>query len=70
MTGFGAAAAGIPGGRVAAEVRSVNHRFLDVRVTVPREYARWEGELREIVRGAADRGRIELVVSRAPANDG
>jgi uncharacterized protein (TIGR00255 family) len=70
MTGFGEAATAIPGGRVAAQVRSVNHRFLDVRVVVPREYARWEGELRELVRGTAERGRLELVVSRTATAPG
>ena len=68
MTGFGAAASAVPGGRIAAEARSVNHRFLDVRIVVPREYMRWEGELREMVRGTADRGRVELVVTRTPTS--
>jgi uncharacterized protein (TIGR00255 family) len=69
MTGFGAASATIPGGRVSAEVRSVNHRFLDARVVLPREYAQWEGDLRELVRTVAARGRVELVVSRAASGD-
>jgi uncharacterized protein (TIGR00255 family) len=69
MTGFGAAHAAIPGGRVSAEVRSVNHRFLDARVLLPREYGRWEGELRELVRDVAARGRVELMVSRAATGD-
>ena len=30
MTGFGAADGMVGGGRVSVEVRSVNHRFLDV----------------------------------------
>jgi uncharacterized protein (TIGR00255 family) len=69
MTGFGAASVTIPGGRVSAEVRSVNHRFLDARVVLPREYAQWEGDLRELVRAVASRGRVELVVSRAASGD-
>jgi uncharacterized protein (TIGR00255 family) len=69
MTGFGTASVTIPGGRVSAEVRSVNHRFLDARVVLPREYAQWEGDLRELVRAVASRGRVELVVSRAASGD-
>lgn len=65
MTGYGSAAAPIPGGRVTVEVRSVNQRFLDVRVTAPREYGAWEGGCREIVRANVVRGRVEVHVSRS-----
>ncbi|MBI3768038.1 MAG: YicC family protein [Deltaproteobacteria bacterium] len=64
MTGYGSAAAPIPGGRVTIEVRSVNQRFLDVRVTAPREYGPWEAECRETVRAHVARGRVEVHVSR------
>ncbi|MEO7111888.1 MAG: YicC/YloC family endoribonuclease, partial [Polyangiaceae bacterium] len=39
MTGFGAAEhpVGPSGGKIGVEVRAVNHRFLDVRVRVPRD---------------------------------
>ena len=68
MTGFGAAAAAIAGGRLTIELRSVNQRFLDVRVTAPREYAPWEATCREIVGKQVARGRVEVYVSRnAPA---
>lgn len=68
MTGFGAAAAAIPGGRLTIELRSVNQRFLDVRVTAPREYAPWEATCRELVAKQVSRGRVEVYVGRnAPA---
>ena len=64
MTGFGAAAAPIPGGRLTIELRSVNQRFLDVRVTAPREYAPWEATCRELVGKHVARGRVEVYVGR------
>jgi len=64
MTGYGSASAPIPAGRVTIEVRSVNQRFLDVRITAPREYGPWEAECRETVRAAVARGRVEVHVSR------
>lgn len=68
MTGYGAAAVAIPGGRLTIELRSVNQRFLDVRVTAPREYAPWEAACRELVGKHVARGRVEVYVSRnAPA---
>jgi uncharacterized protein (TIGR00255 family) len=68
MTGYGAAAEAIPGGRLTIELRSVNQRFLDVRVTAPREYAPWEAACREVVGKEVARGRVEVYVNRnAPA---
>jgi uncharacterized protein (TIGR00255 family) len=64
MTGYGSASAPIPGGRVTVEVRSVNQRFLDVRITAPREYGPWEAECRETVRARVARGRVEVHVGR------
>ncbi|MCC6848925.1 MAG: YicC family protein [Deltaproteobacteria bacterium] len=68
MTGFGAASSPLAGGRLTIELRSVNQRFLDVRVTAPREYAPWEATCRALVGSRVARGRVEVYVSRnAPA---
>src|SRR5438552_267714 len=64
MTGYGAGAATAPMARVAVEIRSVNQRFLDVKVTAPRDYAAWEREIRDRVRTMAERGRVEVTVVR------
>ncbi len=66
MTGYGAGSAEVPTARVTIEVRSVNQRFLDVKVSGPREYAAWERDLRDRVRAVAERGRVEVTVARAP----
>jgi uncharacterized protein (TIGR00255 family) len=68
MTGYGAAQARLGDVQISVEIRSVNHRNLDLKVSVPREYARWEAELRRAVSGAIDRGRVEVYVSRAAAS--
>jgi len=66
MTGYGAGASDAATARVSVEIRGVNQRFLDVKVTLPREYAAWESEIRESVRGAAERGRVDVAVIRTP----
>ena len=38
MTGFGLGDVPLGNGRLGLEIRGVNHRFLDVRVRVPREW--------------------------------
>src|SRR5437764_9261508 len=66
MTGYGAGAATAPMARVAVEIRSVNQRFLDVKVSAPRDYAAWEREVRDRIRAVAQRGRVEVTVARTP----
>ncbi|TMA48938.1 MAG: DUF1732 domain-containing protein [Deltaproteobacteria bacterium] len=66
MTGYGAGSAEAPAARVAVEIRSVNQRFLDVRVTAAREYAAWEREIRSRVQAVAQRGRVDVTVARTP----
>lgn len=66
MTGYGAASAEAPAARVSVEIRSVNQRFLDVKVNAPREYAAWERDVRDRVRAVAERGRVEVTLARNP----
>ena len=65
MTGYGAGTAEAPTARITVEVRSLNQRFLDVRVTAPREFAAFEREVRDRVRAAAERGRVEVTITRS-----
>jgi uncharacterized protein (TIGR00255 family) len=62
MTGFGVGDAAIPGGRVVAEIRSVNQRFLDVRARLPRELADLSLFAEQVARERIRRGRVDLVV--------
>ena len=47
MTGFAAVAADLPGVALAVELRSVNHRFLDLQLRLPDELRGLEATLRE-----------------------
>jgi uncharacterized protein (TIGR00255 family) len=62
MTGFGIGRAPLGQGRVIVELRSVNHRFLDVRVRAPRELTDATMYLEQMAREKLKRGRFELVV--------
>ncbi|MEP7275636.1 MAG: YicC/YloC family endoribonuclease [Betaproteobacteria bacterium] len=67
MTGFAAVAAELPGLSVAVELRSVNHRYLDVTVKLPDELRALETPLRERIAAALKRGKVECRVSFARA---
>ena len=54
-------------GTLGCELRSVNHRFLEVGVRLPEELRALEPQLRERVAGRISRGKLDLVMRlRAP----
>jgi uncharacterized protein (TIGR00255 family) len=63
MTGFGEAPFAVDGAAFAVEVRSVNHRFLDLRIRLPRALAACESEVRTRIQQRFSRGKVDLVVS-------
>jgi len=67
MTGYGEASQNIKGARVTVQIRSVNHRHLDLQVRAPRELLSVEEEIRKAVREKISRGRIDLFVNRYTA---
>ena len=65
MTGFATASAEVPGISLAVELRSVNHRYLDVTLKLPDELRSLEPTLRERLASAQKRGKVECRVSLA-----
>lgn len=64
MTGFGGAELTTPAGRYIVEIRSLNHRFLEVLVRLPRELSSFEDRIRTLVQGRVLRGRVEVAIIR------
>ena len=62
MTGYGSASLETEPLRAAVTVRSVNHRFLDVAVHLPRRLSPLEAEAKEQVARTVARGRVEVSV--------
>ena len=62
MTGFGQGAAENQSFRIAVTVRTVNHRFLDLKVRMSDDHRRWESEVIEVLREELKRGRIDVRV--------
>ena len=63
MTGFGAASGEEGGASIRVELRSVNHRHLQVKARIPSEFASLESELEGLVRKKLARGSVGLNVS-------
>jgi uncharacterized protein (TIGR00255 family) len=63
MTGFAAVAAELPGLSLAVELRSVNHRYLDIALKLPDELRSLEPALREQLAAEVKRGKVECRVA-------
>lgn len=64
MTGFGTGEALTPAGRFTIEIRSVNHRFSEVLVRLPRDLSALEDRVRAAVQARVLRGRVEVTIMR------
>ncbi len=63
MTGFGRGEAQVAGGAVTVEVRTVNHRFLDFSIRLPRSLNGYEIEIERIARKTIRRGHVYITVT-------
>jgi len=64
MTGYGEGSQNVRGIKITVQIRSLNHRHLDMQLRVPREYLSFEEEIRKAIREKISRGRIDLFVNR------
>jgi uncharacterized protein (TIGR00255 family) len=62
MTGYGSAEGDSFLGSVSVEVRSVNHRFCDITIKLPRRLYPFEGRIKESIKSRFSRGRIDMTV--------
>ncbi len=65
MTGFAAVASELAGGSLTLELRSVNHRYLDLQLRMPDELRTQEPALREAIAAQISRGKVECRINLA-----
>ncbi|WP_138414945.1 YicC/YloC family endoribonuclease [Aquibacillus sediminis] len=63
MTGYGRNEMSIENMTVAVEIRSVNHRFLDISLKMPRSFMVMEERIKKAIKSYFHRGRIEVFIS-------
>jgi uncharacterized protein (TIGR00255 family) len=66
MTGYAQAKGSALGWDVRVSVKSVNHRFLDLKLRLPEGFDLYELRLRQMVRERIHRGHVEVHVSVEP----
>ena len=67
MTGFGSASREFPDGTLTVELKSVNHRHLNISFRLPPGADAWESELRARLGRRVRRGQVSFVVLAAAA---
>ncbi len=65
MTGFGRAEIEKNQKKMNIEMKSVNHRFLDINVRMPRQLLFLEEEVRKVIKSSLARGRVDVFVNFA-----
>jgi uncharacterized protein (TIGR00255 family) len=67
MTGFGAGRARVGDEEFSVELRSLNHKFCEVKVRLPRELAALDPTVTKQVKDRLARGAVELLIKRQTA---
>jgi len=60
MTGFGRGEGDTTLGKVVVESRSVNHRYSDINIKLPKRLNLFENRMKEIIRSQVSRGRLDV----------
>lgn len=63
MTGFGRYEMTENHRKLTIEMKSVNHRYFDVNIKMPRRFGMFENDLRNILKTYAKRGKIDIYVT-------
>ncbi len=63
MTGFGRSESELDGRKVTIEIRTVNHRFLDINIRIPRTLGFAEEHMRKAIKERLSRGRVDVFVN-------
>lgn len=70
MTGYGRGEAVLHGRPITVEVRSVNNRYLDCTVKLPRIYVFAEDAIKAAVQSHISRGKVDVFITIGPSESG
>ena len=63
MTGFGRGEVSTESCKVTVEMKSVNHRYLDVNMKMPKKLNFFEASIRNLLKEYIQRGKVDLFIS-------
>ena len=63
MTGFGRAEVITKDRKITVELKSVNHRYLDLNIKMPRKFNMLEGQVRSLMKQYMQRGKVDVFIN-------
>lgn len=63
MTGFGRAEVITSERKITIELKSVNHRYLDMNIKMPKKLSFFEGEIRNLMKTYMQRGKVDVFIT-------
>lgn len=69
MTGYGSSSQVLNGREISVEIRSVNNRYLDCNVKLPRAYSFAEDAVKQEVKHHASRGKVDVYITVVVRDD-
>lgn len=70
MTGYGQASQTNEAYELNIELKSVNNRFLDLQIRMPKELNPFEAQIRKIAKEKIQRGRVDVFINLTPLKSG
>ncbi|MBQ7793643.1 MAG: hypothetical protein IJ366_03900, partial [Clostridia bacterium] len=62
MTGYGRSEAVIDGKKIFCEIKSVNHRYSDYTIKVPRNFGFLEDKVKKLASEKISRGKVDIYI--------
>ena len=62
MTGYGRAEVSAEGRKFTTEIKSVNNRYLDLNIRLPRQLNPFEAKIREELKKTIHRGKVDVYI--------
>lgn len=69
MTGFGRGEYASASEKVTVEIKSVNHRYLDLNLKLPKKFSAFENQMRNRLKQDLSRGKVDIYVSYESSAD-
>lgn len=70
MTGFGRSELSVNDRKITVEMKSVNHRYLDVNIKIPKKFNFYEAFLRNLLKKYIERGKVDVFVTYEDSSEG
>ena len=70
MTGYGRYEAENEESRLTVELKSVNHRYCDISIRLPRNLNAYESEIRKQIKESVSRGKIDVYITYESSHEG